>query len=104
MMPKLTAKQQYWSEQLLQADAFDGSLAEYAHAQNIPAQTLYRWRSYFRQTSITERETRTVFTQVVSTPIPGPCLKLMMGNIQLQFTRLPDPQWLAEFVAASHTP
>lgn len=103
-MSKLTAKQQYWSEQLLQADAFDGSLAQYAQAQNIPAQTLYRWRSYFSQTSITERESRTVFTQVVSTPIPGPCLKLLIGNIQLQFGRLPDPQWLAEFMAASHTP
>ncbi len=104
MMPTLTAKQQYWSEQLLQADAFEGSLAEYAQTQNIPAQTLYRWRSYFRQTSVTGRETKTVFTQVVSTSLPGPCLKLMVGNMQLQFTRLPDPRWLAELMSTSHAP
>lgn len=99
-MSKLTAKQQYWSEQLLQADSFDGSLAQYAQAQNIPAQSLYRWRSYFRQTTTT----KTVFTQVVSTPIPSLCLKLNRGNVQLQFTRLPDPRWLAEFVTASDSP
>jgi hypothetical protein len=29
-MAKLTAKQQCWSEQLLKADAFEGSLAQYA--------------------------------------------------------------------------
>lgn len=96
-MSKLTVKQQYWSEQLLQADSFDGSLAQYAQAQNIPAQNLYRWRSYFRQTTTT----KTVFTQVLSAPMPSLCLKLNRGSVQLQFTKLPDPQWLAEFVSAS---
>ena len=99
-MSKLTAKQQYWSEQLLQADSFDGSLAQYAQAQNIPAQSLYRWRSYFRQTTTT----KTVFTQVVSVPVSSYCLELDRGSFQLHFTRLPSPQWLAEFITASDSP
>ena len=99
-MSQLTEKQQYWSEQLRQADCFDGSLAQYAQAQNIPAQTLYRWRSYFRKTTTT----KTVFTQVVSVPVSSYCLELDRGSIQLHFTRLPSPQWLAEFITASDSP
>ncbi len=103
-MSKLTEKQQYWSEQLSQADSFEGSLAQYAQSQNIPAKTLYRWRSYFRQSSIIEHTSKTVFTQVVNTPISDSCIKLIHGSIQLEFTRLPNPQWLAEFIAQSNTP
>ncbi len=100
-MPILTEKQQYWSEQLLQADSFDGSLAEYAQTQNIPAQTLYRWRSYFKLASTTKRKSKPLFTQVVNTPIPDVCIKLNIDHVQIQFTRLPDPQWLAAFISAS---
>ncbi len=100
-MPKFTEKQQYWSEQLLRADAFDGSLAAYAKTQSISAQTLYRWRSYFKHTTTTTSEAKTIFTQVVNTTMPDVCIKLKMGNIQLQFTRLPDPQWLASLISAS---
>ncbi len=64
-MSKVTAKQKYWSEQLLKADAFEGSLPQYAKAQNIPVQTLYRWRSYFKRSSINETKSKPVFTQVV---------------------------------------
>lgn len=103
-MSKLTAKQQYWSEQLSQADSFEGSLAQYAQTQNIPAQTLYRWRSYFRQFSIIEHNSKTTFTQVVNTPAPDFCIKLKQGSLQLEFTRLPNPQWLADLISASNTP
>jgi len=103
-MSKLTEKQQYWSEQLLRAASFEGSVAQYAQAQNIPAQTLYRWRSYFRQPSIIEHNSKTVFTQVINTPISDSCIKLKQGSIQLEFPRLPNPQWLAEFIAQSNTP
>ena len=101
-MSKLTAKQQYWSEQLLKADAFDGALGEYAQTQKIPVQTLYHWRSYFKRSSATETKTKPVFTQVVNAPVIDVCVKLQMGHIQLQFTRLPDPRWLSEFIATSH--
>ena len=102
-MSKLTAKQKYWSEQLLKAEAFDGSLTQYAQAQNIPVQILYRWRNHFKRSSTVEAKTKPAFTQVVSAPVNDFCVKLQMGNIQLLFARLPDPQWLSEFITASHT-
>jgi hypothetical protein len=101
-MPKLTAKQKYWTEQLLKADAFEGSLTQYAQAQNISVRILYRWRSYFKRSSAIETKTKPVFTQVVSAPATDFCIRLQVGNIQLQFARLPDPRWLSEFITATH--
>ena len=101
-MPKLTTKQKYWSEQLRKADAFEGSLAEYAQTQNIPVQTFYYWRSYLKRAADTEPRTKRVFTQVISASVPDFCIKLHVGNIQLQFAQLPDPRWLSEFLAAVH--
>lgn len=101
-MRKLTEKQKYWSEQLLKADEFEGSLTQYAQAQNIPVQTLYCWRSYFKCSSAIETKTKPAFTQVVSAPAMDFCIRLQMGSIQLHFTRLPDPGWLSEFITATH--
>ena len=101
-MRKLTAKQKYWSEQLLKADAFEGSLTQYAKNQSIPVQTLYYWRSYFKCSSAIAPKTKPAFAQVVSAPAMDFCIRLQMGNVQLHFTRLPDPRWLSEFVTATH--
>jgi hypothetical protein len=101
-MSKVTTKQKYWSEQLLRADAFEGSLTQYAQNQNIAVQTLYYWRSYFKRSSAIETRTKPAFTQVVRTPVTDFCVKLQIGNVQLHFSRLPTPQWLSEFIAASH--
>jgi hypothetical protein len=101
-MAELTAKQQYWSEQLKLADSFDGSLSQYAAAENIPVKKLYRWRNYFRKASLAENKATPVFTKVVSSSVPDSCLKLQLGNTQLEFARLPNPQWLAEFIAQSN--
>lgn len=103
-MSKITAKQTYWSEHLLQAEAFDGSLAQYAQTQNIPVQTLYRWRHYFKGSRIGASKTTTLFTQVLMPPVSDTYITLQQGDIQLQFARLPDPQWLAAFLSASHAP
>ena len=101
-MSILTAKQKYWSEQLLKAEAFEGSLTQYAQAQNIPVQTLYYWRSYFKRYSATETKTKGAFTQVIGAPVTDCCVRVQIGSIQLNFGRLPDPRWLAEFIAANH--
>ena len=101
-MLAITAKQQYWSEQLQLADAYDDSLAEYGQAQNIPVQTLRRWRSYFKQSTASEPKTKALFTQIISSPTPDACVKLQVGKVQMQFTRLPDPQWLAAFNTTSN--
>ena len=103
-MPELTAKQHYWSEHLKQADAFEGSVAQYAKAQNLPVKSLYRWRNYFNKNTAAKltAEARPAFTQVVSAPPADSPLKLTLGNTQLEFARLPNPQWLVQLIAMSN--
>jgi hypothetical protein len=101
MPAPLTNKQQYWSTQVQNAEAFDGSIADYARSQGVSIQTLYRWRHCLRQREISQTTTKTVFTQVVSSSLPSNSLTLAIGDIKLIFSRLPDPQWLAQFLSLS---
>jgi len=98
-MPELTTKQHHWSEHLKRADSFEGSVAGYAQSQNIPVKNLYRWRNYFRKTAAAEP----AFAQVISASPADSSLKLTLGNTQLDFTRLPNPQWLAQLIAMSNS-
>jgi hypothetical protein len=102
-MATLTAKQQHWLEQLSLAEAYDGSLAEYAREQNIPIQALYSWRNHFKRAAVSKEKPTQLFTPVVSTSSPDFAVTLQLGHSQLQFTRLPNPQWLVEFIALSHS-
>jgi transposase-like protein len=99
MPTSLTNKQQYWSTHLENAEAFDGSIAEYARAQGVSKQALYRWRHCLRQREVSQSTTKTVFTQVVSEALPGSSLTLTVGDAKLTFTHLPDPQWLAQLLS-----
>lgn len=102
-MPTLTTKQQYWSNQLQQADAFDGTIADYARHTEIPAKTLYQWRGILRQRSA-DRTSKPAFTEVVREatmkPVTGLGLSLQLGTAQLQFHSMPDPAWLAQLITA----
>lgn len=104
-MPELTEKQHYWSEHLKQADAFEGSVAQYAKAQNLPIKSLYRWRNYFNKNTAAKLnvEAKPAFTQVVNAPLADSPLKLTLGNTQLEFTRLPSPQWLVQLIAMGNS-
>lgn len=103
-MTSRTAKQQYWFDMLQDAKAFEGSLSKFAQANNIAPQSLYRWRNYFKQSPPgSAAESTTVFTRVVKPTLPDTSLKLTLGGAQLEFTRLPNPQWLAELIVADHS-
>ena len=104
-MPKLlTTKQQYWTDHLERAESFDGSLADYARAEGLAVQSLYRWRhSLNRFTDESISQEKTTFTQVISTALSQPMsLTLVIGHTQLRFNRLPDAAWLAQLISATH--
>jgi transposase-like protein len=101
-MPPLTAKQQYWSDHLHKADAFDGSVADYARHHGLPAKTLYQWRGLLRQRQAVHAS-KVTFAEVVPesvTPVPAHSLTLQLGQAQLQFHSLPDTAWLAQLITA----
>lgn len=103
----LTDKQQYWTEQLKQAEESGLSLVEYARVNNIPPAHLYQWRSTLKKQNASHNSTVAEphhFAQVVSTVAPSVPLSLQLGHAQLQFGSLPDPQWIVALLAQAHKP
>lgn len=101
-MPTLTAKQQYWANHLQKADAFDGTIADYARNQNLSAKALYQWRGILRQRQLVTLN-KTVFAEVTPEPVTAVAdhrLTLQLGQAQLQFSHLPDTAWLIQLIAA----
>lgn len=100
----LTEKQQYWSDQLQRAEQSGVSLADYARANNIPAQKLYQWRSTLRNQTITSVTTETQFAQVVQSPAPVSMLTVCLPAAELSFNTLPDPDWLSQLLCKISSP
>ena len=102
-----TNKQQYWAEQLKQAEDSGLSLVDYARLNNIPPAHLYQWRSTLKKQkgshNIKTSEPHH-FAQVVSTVTPIIPLTLQLGHAQLQFGSLPDPDWIVALLAQAHKP
>jgi transposase-like protein len=97
-MSVLTAKQQYWSEQIENAQRSGQSRSKYAKENDIPAQILYQWRNTLKNiTTQVTKETR--FTRVVATSEVKTCgLTVRIGEARLQFSCLPDPGWSSELL------
>jgi len=98
----LTAKQRHWANHLQQADAFDGSMADYARSQGLSPKALYQWRSILKQRTVASSlEHQIAFTEVIAQPTAvRSTLTLMLGSAQLQFDQLPDEAWLVRLIAA----
>ena len=100
MSQQLTAKQQHWSEVLESAENSGLSLVEYAKANQLEPQSLYRWRNQLKKSTIEKTESVTQFSQVVATNYSAmPSLSIDLHDAQLQFNELPNPEWLARFLA-----
>ncbi len=103
MSHTFTAKQQFWSEKLKDAEQSGQSLAEYARTHNLSAQKLYQWRSTLRNitTSVTQQ---TQFTRLVTTTASvNTELLVHLPNAQLKFPTLPDAAWLKQLLAQPET-
>lgn len=103
MLKNLTPSQQFWSNKLLEAEQAGMSLAEFAREQDIPAQKLYQWRSTLKSKTQHVVE-KTQFTRVVTNhSSSGVDLTLVLPEGKLQFHRLPDSQWLSDFLSTRGT-
>lgn len=101
MHQSLTEKQQYWSEQLQRAEESGITLAEYARAHNIEPQKLYQWRSTLKKQVTTSVTTETHFARAL--PVASSFLTVHLPTAQLEFSSLPDADWLSRLISASPT-
>ncbi len=97
-MTTLNAKQSFWQQHVQQAEDFEGSLADYARANDLAVRSLYQWRSQLGQESV-KPTTETRFTQV--TPISNLTSQftVYLGPAQMVFSALPEPRWLHQVIA-----
>ena len=98
----LTEKQQYWLQHIKQADAFKGSLVDYAKRHQLNEKDLYSWRSQLRKHGIIQppeqkTDTRKAprFTKVIAEQPAGLTFQCRIGPLTLTCSELPDPAWLA---------
>ena len=109
---QITERQQYWRDHVLAAAQYEGSIVEYAAANNLKTKDLYQWK-----TALTKRgflplqsdKPKSDFTEVkldsASTAKPAPdtspvqCrLTLPCGSVLEYFTPV-DPESIARLLA-----
>ena len=96
---KLTEKQRFWQQHVLQAQSHSGSLADYAKQHRLKVNTLYYWVGVFSRSARAKKTAiePTSFSAVrVSSPVAIAHYHLHLSSrLSLQCSALPDPQWLA---------
>lgn len=98
MTSTLTAKQQYWSEHLACAERSGQTLSKYARAQNISAQALYQWRSSLKKTTTRTVHEEVRFAEVLAPKLPAHAFSLHHRETSLQFSVLPEVDWIARLI------
>ena len=101
--------QRFWSAHLDAIDASGMRVSDYARERGLSAASLYTWRSRLaRQRAPRSPSDAPRFAELVATtaaaafePTEGAAtaaLAVRVGDAQLEFATLPEPQWLAAFV------
>jgi len=95
---KLTEKRRFWQQHVHQAQSHSGSLANYAQQQQLNVNTLYYWVSVFKTT---KPSCETVGFSAVRVSSSAAQYSLQLpSRLTLQFSVLPDPQWLSDVCRA----
>ena len=91
---KLTDKRRFWQQHVRQAQSHKGSIANYAQQKQLNVNTLYYWVSVFKTT---KPSCEPIGFSAVRLSSPAPQYSLQLSSrVALQFSVLPDPQWLAD--------
>ena len=89
MSQQLTPKQQHWTEILESADNSGLSLVEYAKANQLSPQSLYRWRNQLKKYATDTKKSVAQFSQVITPSYSAsPRLSMSLENTQLQLNEL----------------
>lgn len=112
--------QQEWAKHVEAIKAQGISAASYAQKHLLARSTLYRWQSKLRRAAPENSNAKatTANTQpgkfvavriretprqiaAPATPTATPCTLVLPGNMRLELTTLPTPQWLGELIRSS---
>lgn len=105
-------EQEFWQTHLAAIEAEGISTADYARREGLVAQRLYAWRNRLKSENahaavngsgrLTQRSRFVAVEIDAYTTSPDTACTLKLGaGVELQFSGLPDAQWLASLVSAS---
>lgn len=84
----ITERQQFWLDHLRSAEAFDGSVADYARAHELTPKELYQWKTILTRRGLLPGKKRgSDFVQVVTPlPVSSTGVSLVLPNgVRLEF-------------------
>ena len=101
----LTENQKSWLKHLDAIEKFDGTLKQYAAANDLVLQDIYSWKSQLRQKGViapapqSPKKSKPTFAKVQQTQPRGSSnFQFRLGNVSITSDAFPDPNWLATFV------
>jgi len=113
---QITERQQYWRDHVLAAAQYDGSIVEYAAANNLKTKDLYQWKTALTKRGflpLEKAEPATDFAEIKLTAAPAEnsialkssvhCrLTLPCGSV-LEYFNPVDPDSIARLLAGLRT-
>ena len=104
----ITERQQFWLDHIQLAEAFDGSVADYARAHELTPKELYQWKTILTRRGLLPGKKRgSDFVQVVTPlPVSSTGVSLVLPNgVKLEFHgELGSEQMQSLVTAASRLP
>lgn len=113
---KITERQQYWRNHVLAAAQYDGSIVEFAAANNLKTKDLYQWKTALTKRGflpLEKAEPATDFAELKLTAAPAQSSIVVNSSVQCRLT-LPcgsvleyfnsvDPESIARLLAGLRT-
>lgn len=83
----ITERQQYWLDQIRAANAFEGSIADYARAEGLTPKELYQWKTILtRRGLLPAKKIRSDFVPVATKPVRSGVVSLVLPNgVRVEF-------------------
>jgi hypothetical protein len=105
----ITERQQYWLDHIRAAEAFDGSIADYARSEGLKPKELYSWKGILARRGLlgTEAaaESQTGFVRVIAPSRPLGMSLVLPNGVRLEWHGDLGPEQLEALVlTASRLP
>src|SRR6056297_1727177 len=84
----ITERQQYWLDHIRAAEAFDGSIADYARSEGLKPKELYSWKGILDRRGLLDRppaETNDGFVRVIATARPMGMSLVLPNGVRLEW-------------------
>ncbi|KUJ78769.1 hypothetical protein AWR36_015840 [Microbulbifer flavimaris] len=98
----ITERQQHWLDHIRAADAFDGSIADYARSEGLKPKELYSWKGILARRGLlgaeAAAESKTGFVRVIAPSRPLAMSLVLPNGVRLEWHGELGPEQLEALV------